>query len=533
MPRSYVRKNVRARWSEEDLRKAVGDIQGGKGSVRGISRTYKIPVRTLLRKMRSGNINKVPLGRKSSLNQTQEANLVKYIQNMASHGFALSALDIRKLAYSFAVQQKIPNNFNNERKTAGRDWFLAFMNRHPELAVRKAQGMSTARAKGMTRQECTQYFELLGNVLRENNLLNTPQKIFNLDETGLQLNNNPGKVVVTKGAKTVNCITSAEKGETISVITCVNAEGSFFPPCCVFKGKNKKQEFEDGLPPGGKVIMSEKSAYVTSEIFFTWFRDFFVPRKGAGKVLLIMDGHSSHCSNVDLLDFAVANDVILFCLPSHTTHWLQPLDRSFFKPLKTYWAQACQNWVQNNPGRKLSRLQFAQLLNIAWCKAATIKNGTSGFRTCGIYPFNPDKIPEYAFTINDEPPTTVEDNPNAEDILNEDQNDHRPSVIAGNNSEDNPFESISPVPRVEQGPSGYKRKQHAEVLTSPETISVKRAKKEEKCIKLKQKEERKKTQSIVRNKKQTKSVVAKKKKLRTKSPFVGHQLKSHGMIFLV
>ncbi|CAH2019443.1 unnamed protein product [Acanthoscelides obtectus] len=115
------------------------------------------------------------------------------------------------------------------------------MRRHPELAVRKAQGMSTARAKGMTRQECTQYFELLGNVLTENNLLNKPQNMFNLNETGLQLNNNPGKVVVTKGTKMVNCITSAEKGETISVITRVNAEGSFFPPCCVFKGKNKKK----------------------------------------------------------------------------------------------------------------------------------------------------------------------------------------------------------------------------------------------------------------------------------------------------
>lgn len=372
MPRFYIRKNVRAQWSEEDLQNAVSDIHGGKGSVREISRTYNVPVRTLMRRMRSGNLNKVALGRKGSLSIEQETSLVQYIQKMASHGFALSSYDIRKLAYSFAVQQNIQHKFNPERKIAGQDWFLAFMKRHPELAVRKAQGMSTARAKGMTRQECTEYFELLGNVLKENNLLNTPQKIYNLDETGLQLNNNPGKVVVTKGAKMVNCITSGEKGETVSVITCVNAEGSFFPPCCIFKGKNKKREFEDGLPPGGKVVMGEKSAYVTSEIFFQWFRDFFVPRKGAGKVLLIMDGHTSHCSNVELLDFAVANDVILFCLPSHTTHWLQPLDRSFFKPLKTYWAQTCQNWVQNNPGRKLSRLQFAQLLNIAWGKAATI-----------------------------------------------------------------------------------------------------------------------------------------------------------------
>ncbi|XP_050293801.1 tigger transposable element-derived protein 2-like [Anthonomus grandis grandis] len=354
MPRSYIRKNRRVQWSEVDLRNAVNDIRAGKGSVREISRTYNVPVRTLMRRMRSGNLDKMALGRKGSLTMEQEASLAKYIQNMAFHGFALTAHDIRKLAYSFVVQQNIPHKFNTERKMAGQDWFLAFMRRHPVLAVRKAQGMSTATAKAMTKQECSQYFELLGNVFRENNSLNTPQKIFNLDETGLQLNNNPGKVVVSKGAKIVNCITSAEKGETISVLTCVNAEGTFFPPCCIFKGKNTKREFEDGLPPGGKVVMGEKSAYVTSEIFFQWFKDFFIPRKGTGKVLLIMDGRSSHCSNVELLDFAVANDVILFCLPSHTTHWLQPPDRVFFKPLKAYWAQTCQNWVHNNPGRKLS-----------------------------------------------------------------------------------------------------------------------------------------------------------------------------------
>lgn len=516
MPRSYARKNLRGQWSEEDLQNAVKDIIGGRGSVREISRTYKVPVRTLMRRKESGNLKKIPLGRKSCLSVEQETSLSRYIQNMASQGFALSTPDIKKLAYSFAVQKKIPHNFNNEQRKAGHDWFLSFMKRHPELAVRKAQGLSTARAKGMTRDECAKYFKLLGDVLRENNLLNTPQKIFNLDETGLQLNNNPGKVVTNKGAKMVNCITSAEKGETISVITCVNAEGYFLPPCCIFKGKNKKIEFEDGLPPGGKVIMGGKSAYVSSDIFFQWFREFFVPRKGQGKILLIMDGHSSHCSNVELLDYAVANDVILFCLPSHTTHWLQPLDRSFFKPLKIYWSQTCQNWVHNNPGRKLGRLQFASLLNIAWCKAATIQNGVSGFRTCGIYPFNPEQIPDYAFVMDEI--AQVQQNLNPEENLINGQNENgnfpdnqRQDVIATNDVREdrNPFEEILSVPRIEPGPSNNRghRSQHAEVLTSPETINIKRAKKEEKIKKLKQKEEK------VRKSKNT--VESKKKKVNT------------------
>ncbi|KAJ8940782.1 hypothetical protein NQ314_010592 [Rhamnusium bicolor] len=50
MPRSYIRKNLRGQWSEEDLQNAVRDIIAGTGSVREISRIYKVPVRTLMRR---------------------------------------------------------------------------------------------------------------------------------------------------------------------------------------------------------------------------------------------------------------------------------------------------------------------------------------------------------------------------------------------------------------------------------------------------------------------------------------------------
>ncbi|CAF4927438.1 unnamed protein product [Pieris macdunnoughi] len=43
--------------------------------------------------------------------------------------------------------------------------------------------------------------------------------------------------------------TSTEKGETITVVGCCNAEGNFIPPACIMKWQRKKPEFEDGLPP--------------------------------------------------------------------------------------------------------------------------------------------------------------------------------------------------------------------------------------------------------------------------------------------
>jgi hypothetical protein len=71
-----------------------------------------------------------------------------------------------------------------------------------------------------------------------------------------------------------------------------------------FKGVRKKQEFEEGLPPGSAVITSKNSAYVTYEIFMAWMKDRFLPRKRSGKFLVVLDEHSSHVSDIEILDSA-------------------------------------------------------------------------------------------------------------------------------------------------------------------------------------------------------------------------------------
>ena len=75
----------------------------------------------------------------------------------------------------------------------------------------------------------------------------------------------------------------------------------------------------------------------------------------------------------------------------------EPLDRAFFKALKSYFYKAVNTWQKQNVNRKVSRLQFGQLLSDAWGKSATPENAISGFRGTGIFPLNPNAVPEYAF----------------------------------------------------------------------------------------------------------------------------------------
>lgn len=100
---------------------------------------------------------------------------------------------------------------------------------------------------------------------------------------------------------------------------------------------------------------------------------------------------------LELSDFAEANDILLLYLSSHGTKWLQPLDKTVYIPLKYAWGDEYNTFEHRFPGRKIKGLQFGDLLARAWQCAATISNALSGFRSTGIYSFDPASVPDYAY----------------------------------------------------------------------------------------------------------------------------------------
>jgi len=107
--------------------------------------------------------------------------------------------------------------------------------------------------------------------------------------------------------------------------------------------------------------------------------------------MLLLDGHSSHYQP-SLVKKASENDIILFCLPPHTTHLAQPLDRTCFSPLKKAWNEECRLYMAVNPGKKVNRYNFTEIFAKAWRKAMTPSNIASGFCATGVCPFNRSAI---------------------------------------------------------------------------------------------------------------------------------------------
>ena len=84
--------------------------------------------------------------------------------------------------------------------------------------------------------------------------------------------------------------------------------------------------------------------------------------------------------------------VVVFCLPPHTTHETQPLDKGPFSPLKSYWREACRQFLHDNPGKVISRFTFSKVFGKVWGKVVCMENIISGFRCTGLYPVDRNKL---------------------------------------------------------------------------------------------------------------------------------------------
>ena len=74
---------------------------------------------------------------------------------------------------------------------------------------------------------------------------------------------------------------------------------------------------------------------MTKELFFEWFKLSVQMTPRLRPVLLVLDGHGSHIT-IEVIEFAQSNNIHLLCLPSHTSHILQPLDIGVFKSFKMF-----------------------------------------------------------------------------------------------------------------------------------------------------------------------------------------------------
>ena len=195
------------------------------------------------------------------------------------------------------------------------------------------------------------YFQMLGRIFDEEQL--TPDRLFNTDESNLStVQDGQSKIIALRGKKRVGAIASSERGESVTCVVCMSAAGWFIPPMLIFKRKRMKDELTEGAPPG-TVFSVQQNGWMCNEGFVDWLKRFIsVVRPTVERnVALILDGHVSHCRNLEAINLARSAGVKMISLPPHTTHRLQPLDVTFFGPMGKFYDEALRKWMRSHVGR--------------------------------------------------------------------------------------------------------------------------------------------------------------------------------------
>ena len=225
----------------------------------------------------------------------------------------------------------------------------------------------------------------------KHDLEDKPHRIFNVDEKGLNTDHKSPKVVAGKFNKT-QAVTSG-KSQTTTIIGCVSGVGQQVPPFFIFPGTHMMDALMEGSSPGSMGTVSP-TGWSSSDIFRQYMRDHllkYLPSRGDDYVLILYDGHKSHCS-LGLIEWAKSENIILFVLPPHCSHILQPLDVSCFGPFQIAWNSACQKYMRESDGRVITRYDVCQLACKVYLSTITVTNIVAAFKRCGIHPFNADIV---------------------------------------------------------------------------------------------------------------------------------------------
>jgi len=450
----------------------------------------------------------------------QEKELMKYLLQATTIYYGLTIRELVTMAYEFAKKSGVryPTEWDVHGQ-ASKDWYYAFMHRHPNLSLRMPEQTSANRARAFCAENVKAFFANLDVAMFQSGITYDPDRIWNMDETGCPtVPTKTVKVIAEKGKKRVGQKTSAERGTNVTLAFAVNAAGQSIHPFFIFPKKNMQNSWMAKASPG-TVGVANESGWMDAKTF-TKYLGHFIKHAHASKsspTLLLLDSHTSHLS-IEVIDMAIDAGITMLSFPPHCTHRMQPLDVTVYGPFKTMFSRQCQNWMKSH-----SSLQFYDIVLIAeQCLNACVtqRNVKNGFKITGIYEYNPD-----VFTAED----FIAAELSGENEVIGDESDQHVLMVSGDVIETvvhekvtttafeigstgassmpstsgasirrtleevSPIKRITPVKKSNRGRKGMK----STILTSPENVANLRQKAEEKQAK-EAKKHKKKMQEVVK-----------------------------------
>ena len=194
-PPVLVSPKKRLKWTNESMLAAIKAVQNGS-SVSMAAVCHNVPRMTLQDRLSGRVVHGTKPGPVPYLNKIkdEEANLAEFLEVVSDVGYGKTKKQIKNMVESAACDKGV---LRKDRISDG--WFRGFMERQPQLRLRKGDKTSFVRMDAMKqKEELNNYFITLKSILVEHNLMNKLELIYNL---GCHLNNSLPELWQGKGRK--------------------------------------------------------------------------------------------------------------------------------------------------------------------------------------------------------------------------------------------------------------------------------------------------------------------------------------------
>ena len=104
-----------------------------------------------------------------------------------------------------------------------------------------------------------------------------------------------------------------------------------------------------------------------------WFEGHFLKQCAIAQPQLLMLAPHSSQESLNLLTLAKANDIQLLALPPHTTHWMNPLDKTSFGSFQKEYNTVCTEFMSKSPKKMVSKWERPKLFRLAHDKAFSLR----------------------------------------------------------------------------------------------------------------------------------------------------------------
>ncbi|KAE9073477.1 hypothetical protein PF010_g25056 [Phytophthora fragariae] len=321
------------------------------------------------------------------INAGADEGLLEAVFYRAAHGLSIGTTMFRDLVRQAALATSIKevlDDFPNIK------WIQRWMQKHSNvLSYRKGRILDAKRAECSTTDTVRYYYNNLEKALTTLGLKDKPAQIWNCDETGVTAQGNCNERVICPKGMSASVQRSSDR-ENVSIMGCVNAEGGFIPPLYIYAGARRKVSWLEKAPVNSKCAVTG-SSNINRGIFLQWFKWFVELLPPARPQLLVLDGHFAHIS-LDTVKYGVENDVHIFVLPAHTSHFLQPLDVGVFQTFKSLYNKGVAMYPLSHNAALPVKDDVGEISKVPFEAAFSVKNIKRGFRDTGIFPLSLDTM---------------------------------------------------------------------------------------------------------------------------------------------